>query len=167
MAVPKIEYPDGVNPATHWPDGTPKRGRGGADLAVWRGDKQLVDSRFGARTIGDLALVEPGCSVWSEKRTRVEEPLGGVVIEIIDVRDEDTGFPVRSFRTINPYEPLGVAIRVLSEAEISRDGMEAPESSRIAKQIRRLAEAVAKGKGPLVQRDRDYVAYMHRLMGVV
>jgi hypothetical protein len=144
----------------------------GFNRAVWDGDAPLVAPTPGARTIGDLALLELGCSAWSAQRKNHRgDPLGGVIVDIFDKRNEDTGFAERAFRCLDPYnfEPkLKVPmVHVLLESEIDREAVEGPESSRLRKIIRALAYGISQGRSSLTTTDLEHIAWMHKLAGVV
>jgi hypothetical protein len=142
---------------------------GGFNRAVWDGEAPLVAPARGSRTIGDFTLLEIGCAVWStERKNHREEGLGGVIVDIFDKHNEDTGYVERAFRCIDPYSlrPF-VQVHVLVESEVDREALEGPESARLRKIIRVLAEGIAKGKGALSTQDLEHGAWIHKLMGVV
>lgn len=141
----------------------------GFDRGVWDGEKPLVAPTRGARTIGDFALLEIGCSCWStERKDHRDNPLGGVIIDIFDKRNEDTGYAERAFRCIDSYNlrPF-VQVHVLVESEVDRAALEPPDNARLRKIIRRLAEDIAKGKSSLTTLELDHIAWIHKLAGVV
>lgn len=141
----------------------------GFNREVWEGKKPMVAPTRGARTIGDFALLELGCSIWStERKNHRDEPLGGVIVDIFDKRNEDTGFVERAFRCIDPYSlrPF-IQLHVLVESEVDREALEAPDNARLRKIVRRLAEDIAKGKSSLTTHDLDAIAWIHKLAGVV
>lgn len=141
----------------------------GFDRAVWDGTKPIGAPARGARTIGDFALLELGCSVWSTTRKdHRENPLGGVIIDIFDKLDQETGEVERAFRCIDSYNlrPF-VQVHVLVESEVDRGALEGPDNARLRKIIRRLAEDIAKGKSSLTSLELDHIAWIHKLAGVV
>jgi hypothetical protein len=141
----------------------------GFNRAVWDGEAPMVAPARGSRTIGDLALLEVGCCVWStERKNHREDPLGGVIVGVFEKRDEDTGYPERSFKVIDSYNlrPF-IQTHVIAEREVDREAVEGPESSRLRKIIRALAADIAKGKSSLTTTDLEHIAWMHKLAGVV
>lgn len=103
-----------------------------------------------ARRVGVLALVEKGVSAWSStRRDAYDQPLGGVVVEINDVVDPETGEINRFFTCLDPTgsDRFPVDVRRLAEAEVTPTGIEATPNSRITKLIKRLAGEVHDMKG--------------------
>jgi hypothetical protein len=123
-----------------------------------------------------VALIEPGMIVWSAKRGRAGvdeldgeqvEPLGGVVVDVLDQLVDDDGVLVRerSFTCIDPNMPIGRAVSTLAESEVNAASIES-NSSTTVKLIRRLAGEVAARKrksGILTTDDAEHVRLMHRL----
>lgn len=144
--------------------------------ATWEGRRPLMDPAHGARTIGDLALIEPGCAVWSCQRVDAnEEALGGIVLEITStggrVTDDGEIIPHhRAFRVVNPYiSPPSAGIRLITEAEVLIDGgCELPESSRLVRVIRRMAREIdTRNATMLLPSEGALIHWMVVLAGVV
>ena len=141
---------------------------------VWEGRKPLVDSAFGSRTIGSLALVTVGCSVWTDvekKRSAHDEPLGGIVLDIIhrSFTDGETGEVThdRMFRTYDPLVLFAHAFDYLGEKDVNQDGVESTDSNRLCWTIRRFAREIASRKGLLTPREGQLIADAHRLTTAV
>lgn len=101
-----------------------------------------------ARRVGVLVLIEKGVTVWSStRRDAYDQALGGVVVEINDVVDRETGEISRHFTCLDPYGAGDVTVRRLAEAEVSPTGVEATANSRITGLIKRLAGEVHEMKG--------------------
>ena len=129
----------------------------------------MVETRHGeARRIGVLALVEPGVSCWSSTRKDArEEPLGGVVVEIQDVPNPETGEFERYFTCLDPYGGGKVRVHRLSESEVLPTGIEATTNSRIVNLIKRLACEVAEMKGSYLDIfHADRIRWLGTLAGV-
>lgn len=104
-----------------------------------------------ARRTGLMALVERGVSVWSAERTDARgEPLGGVVVEIEDQLDRETGVVERWFTALDPYGAGPVKARRIAEAEVRPEGVTATDGARITGLIVRLAAEVAALKGSYI-----------------
>ena len=98
-----------------------------------------------------LALVELGVSVWSSTRKDAfDQALGGVVVEINDVLDPETGEIARWFTCLDPYGAGRVKVHRIAEADVNQDGVEATANSRIANLNKRLAKEVHERKGSYV-----------------
>jgi hypothetical protein len=123
----------------------------------------------GARTMGDLALLELGCSVWSRERRHADDvPIGGVIVGVHDVADRETGEVSRVFDVLDPYRTRPhFHFYILTEAEIDRSVLEPPESHRLRTLIRRMGEEVGKGRGLFTPQHVRLVALMHLLTGLL
>lgn len=131
---------------------------------------ELLDRRVSddARRVGVLALVERGVSVWSaERRDAYDQPLGGVVVEIEDVADRETGEMSRFFTCLDPYGGGPVTVRRLAEAEVRQSGVEATAGSRITSLVKRLGAEIGDHKGSFLDPwIADRVRWMYTLVGV-
>lgn len=121
-----------------------------------------------ARRIGVLALVELGVSVWSaERRDAYDQPLGGVVVEIEDVPNLETGEFERFFTCLDPVGGVPVTARRIAEAEVRPAGVEGTASARLTKLVRRLAEEIAAAKGSYLDpHQAQRVRWMYVLTGL-
>lgn len=141
--------------------------RGGAWI---RGETELVDPAFGVRHV-PVEEVTVGCQVWTDiekRRTWRDEPVGGVVLDVIPPQiDPDTGevgLP-RRFLVIDPLvRDLRDAFAVVKADQVTPDGTEAPDRGTIARVVRRFAHELAARLGPLNQRDVELCAHMHALV---
>jgi hypothetical protein len=125
----------------------------------------------------DLAVrqeITEGFTVWSRTiRDANDEPVGGVVLDVVDLVDTETGERQRAFVTIDPYRTRPrLSFHRLAEADVAGDAIELPEPSRCAALARRLCEEVAidghkRRTGLLEPRHAEYVVFAHRLVGVV
>lgn len=124
----------------------------------------------GARTIGDIALLEPGCSVWSTERTwaggEYRFPLGGTIIDVLDKADPETGELVRSFRVLERQRGRAVT-HVLAETELNRDDIKLPNPGSMRTLIRGMALELHQSTGPMTQREVDLLTWMQKLMRLV
>lgn len=105
-----------------------------------------------ALAITDVRFVQPGAIVWSTKRGYAGvgedgsqlEPIGGLVVEVLDVIDRETGEAERAVRTIDPYRTRPrLTWHVLVESEINRETLDAAGPGMIGGLYRRLCEEVA------------------------
>jgi hypothetical protein len=139
------------------------------------GEGPLLDSRFGVRTIGVVAEIQPGVSVWTDldkRRTTRDEPIGGIVLEVIDGIenvDGDTGEIrlIRAFRCFDPLAPFAKAFRTVREDEIGPDGIEGNPSGALAKTVRRFCREVAGGRGLIVGREARLVTDAAHLAAII
>jgi hypothetical protein len=121
-----------------------------------------------ARRVGVLALVELGVSVWSS--TRVDafgQPLGGVVVEIEDVPDPETGEIERYFTCLSLGYGPKVEVRRIAEAEVLQTGVQATDGSTLTKLVKKLAGEVHDAKGSYLDlRASERVRWQYVLTGV-
>lgn len=98
----------------------------------------------------DLRHVDVGVVVWSRSRghegvfddgTQVE-PIGGLVVDIVDEVDPETGEVVRAFVVVDTWRGR-LRLRRLPEADVDRSTMEAAAPGQIARVLRQLCEEVA------------------------
>lgn len=150
-----------------------------ADRAAMRARAERgVDhrSRFGARSIGDFRLVEPGCEVWGRTdgdvaniRRREDDAIGGIVIDVLDeVTDPETGELGRAFHIFNYSEPvIPKAFRFLTEAQVDPDSFAPPQLGRIRGAYRRICRWVGEQRGNAGGLEVDAVAAAARLAAIV
>lgn len=116
-----------------------------------RGGPELLDSRFGARTLGALAEVTLGCELWSRDNLegRLDnhgDPLGGIVVgfDAGGAPDLDTGElrPAR-FECYDPYAPWPHRAFVwLAEPEVDPSSIGPAKPSSLTLAVRRFAGEV-------------------------
>lgn len=160
--------------ADRLPDGRPViKNFGARGFTMMDEGKPLIDKRLGAsRLIGDVALLEIGCLVWSTERRTLhgsdDNPMGGIIVSLSERVDEETGEIVRTFMTIDPYNtrPL-IRPRVLTPREIDRETMERANDGLVRGLFRRLAEEIGKSRGPLTQKTLEFDRWQHNLASVV
>jgi hypothetical protein len=97
------------------------------------------------RLIGDLALIEPGCEVYSRRR-RVAASTddvagGGIVIDAYDRTDPDTGEIVKVFVCVDAYRDRIRAWHI-DEDEVDRTAVVGPDPTKIRRLIRTAGRAV-------------------------
>ncbi len=93
-------------------------------------------------------MIDRGVTVWSSERSDAQgEALGGVVVEITDAVDRETGEIARTFTCLDPYGSGPVKIRQLAESEVRQSGVEATDGSRLAKLVKRLGTEIGETKG--------------------
>ena len=117
-----------------------------------------------SRLITALNEVTLGCSVWSAERRHSDDlPVGGVVVAMEGVVDQETGEVSKLFHTLDPYRRAN-AVHRLSEAEVDLGNLEGPDYSRLNKLVRRMAQDVAEGRGTLLPEHARFVEWMHTLV---
>lgn len=151
--------------------GTANRGqrdRIAANLDRLRAANPEPSTRMGARTIGDMAIVELGCEIWA--RTGVDglmrpgddgdpelegvQARGGIVVEITDttsVTDDGEIMRARAFRCFD-YDPRLEPFRAyttLTEAQVDPARFDPPKASLLKSVVRGWCRQVGAGKGPL------------------
>lgn len=121
-----------------------------------------------SRTIGLFA--------WSTTRRYDDDsPVGGIVVEVMDGHDPDTGEAGTWLRTIDPYRARPVLTwHVLDEGEVDRATVAPADAFTLAAVIRRLCEEVAmrdqhrqRGRGRCPAEHVTLIAYAHRLAGAL
>lgn len=118
-----------------------------ADLLA-QAEEMVAERKGEARRVGVLAMVELGVSVWSSTRKDArDEALGGVVVEINDVPDYQTGEVERFFTCLDPYGGGPVKVRRLAESEVTANSVGATTNSRITNLIKRLGKEVGEMTG--------------------
>jgi hypothetical protein len=125
-----------------------------ANRTAWfRGEKPLLDSRFGATTIGAVTEITVGTELWTcedGRRSWHDEPLGGIVVEIdpgrpatVDDDGEIHDHPAR-YRTYDPLAPWPHrSFTWVAEPEINRDSIRPAERQSMVTAIRRFCLEVA------------------------
>lgn len=125
----------------------------------------------------DARWIDLGTVVWSSTRgyEGVDddgsqlEPVGGVVVEVLDTVDEATGELGRAFRCLDPYRARPrLTWHVLAESEVDRTTLDVAAPSTIGNLYRRLCEEVAmnghKRRSGLVMPEHVALApHIHRL----
>ena len=105
-----------------------------------------------ALAITDVRHVQPGVLCWSAKRGYAGvgedggqlEPVGGVVVAVLDVVDRETGEAERAVRTIDPYRTRPrLTWHVLVESEVNRETLDVAGPGMLGTLYRRLCEEVA------------------------
>lgn len=123
--------------------------------------------------IGDLALIEPGCILWSARRhhsdTQPED--GGVVYDITDAADADTGEIERLYHCASVWRGT-VHLSTVRAVDVDRGSMLGPSSAELKQLVRRaagqLCDCLAKRRlAPFGRHDRLMATVVHRLMPLV
>jgi hypothetical protein len=95
---------------------------------------------------GLLALVEPGCSIYSAEGRRMtaggEVAIGGVIVEEAQDVDRETGDMEKWWTVLDPVGER-VTVRVVRESEIKAAGVDSTSPSTMARLIFRLAAEIA------------------------
>lgn len=105
-----------------------------------------------AKAIGSVALVRPGCEVWSKTRTyqcRGEVfPVGGIVLYEDQRQDRETGDVTRSFLVVDPTRHRCWQHKAwLSELDVDPSTAQSVEPSRLTRLWRVLATQIDR-RGP-------------------
>ena len=143
-----------------------------------RGEAELLDPRFGARTIGAIAEIGPGWEIWTAeggRRNWHEEPLGGIVLHVDSggqpYVDAETGEIVHrpaSFRCYDPLAPWpNKAFVNLAEGEVNAQAVTVADNTSMVIAIRRFCRQVADGPKTLGTLDAQLVIDAARLVAVV
>lgn len=95
------------------------------------------------RLIGDLALIEPGCTLYAKGLRRQggwdgADHKGGTVIDTYDSTDSDTGEIVRTWIVIEPWRGR-IACWHINEDQVDRDGVTGPDAGHLRKLVRQCA----------------------------
>jgi hypothetical protein len=114
---------------------------------TWDGERPLA-----ARLHADVSLVETGWSCWSSKRRRADDSFegrqrGGVVLEIRELADGDTGEIFLRFRTRDPFRPAVVEWLGADEIQVP-DGVERPDRRRLWLMVCALGRSALVGEWP-------------------
>lgn len=91
-------------------------------------------------------MVEAGSTqVWSSTRTdSYGHPLGGLVVSIDESHDPETGEIERAFICVDPFNTRPkLTVHRIAEKEVTQQGVEAVDPSRLTFLVRRLAEDLA------------------------
>lgn len=150
-------------------------------LAFSRGEGPAT--RLSARSIGDMSLIDVGCTVWAKteegghdlSQVRMNsdgEARGGLVVEVTDhteVTEDGEIVKRRAFRCLDPY--LGPesfrAWTLLEEANVDLAACEPPQLGRIRSMYRRACAHVGKQKGNAHADETDLVIVAARLAALV
>lgn len=121
-----------------------------------------------ARRVGVLALVELGVSCWSSTRVDAfDQPLGGVVVELEDVPNAETGEIERWFTCLSLGYGPKVEVRRIAEAEVLQTGVQATDGSTITKLVKKLAGEVHDRPGSYLDiHSSERVRWQYVLTGV-
>lgn len=143
----------------------------------WDGLRPIVDSRLGARTIGDMGLIEPGCEIWAknsdlEDITNVRQWIdgdakGGIVLEVTDIVDRDTGEMLRAFHCWDYTRSIEHAYSTLTEAQVDPSTFAAPSIVRIRNQYRRICKHVATMTSVSTARELQWVLDAAKMAAIV
>lgn len=109
-----------------------------------------------AKAIGSVALVRPGCEVWSKTRTYSSHgevfPVGGIVLYDSTKRDAETGEIERSFLVVDlTRHPVWRHRAWLTELDVDPTTAQSVDVSRLVRLWRTLAGELAY-KAPYRQR---------------
>ena len=105
-----------------------------------------------ALAITHVRWAQPGALLWSTTRGYEGvgedgsqlEPIGGLVVDVLDVVDKDTGEAERAFRVIDPFRVRPrLTWHVLLESEVNRETLDVAGPGTIGALYRRLCEEVA------------------------
>lgn len=155
-----------------------------ADRAAMRARAERgVDhrSRFGAYSLGDFRLVEPGVELWAHvdgpvANIRMKEdggPIGGLVVDVLDgveETDPETGEIElrRAFRTFDYSETVvPKAFHVLLERQVDPDSFMPPQIGRIRAAYRRICRWVGEQRGNATALELDALGAANRLAAIV
>lgn len=146
--------------------------------AYFRGERPLLDSRFGATTIGVVAEITPGIELWTVedgRRNWHDEPLGGIVLEVdpggpatVDGDGEIHDHPAR-YRCYDPLAPWPHrAFTWIPEPEVNRDSIRPAERPSMVTAIRRFCLHVAtSNSGTLDAFEAQLIQHAGRLAAVL
>ena len=103
-------------------------------------------SAWGARRFGELAAIEAGMEVWTDSDPMTDvPPRGGIVLSVNlggTHLDAETGEIIEHAVSYRCYDPQGWPSHpfvTIPEAEILRDSVGVPHSSRLVHAVRRFA----------------------------
>ena len=147
--------------------------------AYLRDNGPLFDSRLGAKTIGDMALLGEGFMAWAKREggdQRIAhdgEARGGIVLEVTDAvtgNEDGEVTKVRAFKCWNPY--IGGpgdyrTFSMLTEAQVDPAACEAPDMATVRRAYRRLAKWVGEQKGTAPLDEIDVAMWCGRLAAIV
>lgn len=129
----------------------------------------------------DLRYISIGCWAWSSTRGRdgVEDdgvtqvdPLGGLVLDVSETVDRETGEVARAFVVADNYRGR-LRLRRLVETEVDRTRMEAAGPGEIARVFRLLCLEIATSDrrrlrtGVVPPEHKTMATYVHRLAGLL
>ena len=134
---------------------------------------QPIKSRYGARTIGDMALLEVGCQVWEHQDPTADyDRRGGMVVEITDASEINEDGEIvrrRAFKYYFWYWKPSVpsAWGILTEDQVDLDACEGPELRHIRSAYRKLCAAVGEQRGNAFAQEFEWVSVAARLAAIV
>ena len=103
-----------------------------------KGQGELVDGRFGAKSLGVINEITPGLEIWVHEsgRRRVDDLNGGVVLAVDAGWVTDDGEIVPA--TFTCYDTRGRRISTVREDEVNRDAIRVPEPKELVLIVRRF-----------------------------
>lgn len=126
-----------------------------------------------SRLIGDLALLEVGCCVWSKERVDDRaNPRGGVIVAVTETVTDD-GEVLREYVCCDPLLTYPLRFIRLGEFELDRETLEPPSEQRNRRLLRRFAEELCRidrhrpRVGPFTADQAALVDYMRALRQVL
>ena len=147
-------------------------------LAWARGERPLVDGRYGANTTGAITEITPGCEIWTVEHGDYDwhqEPLGGIVLSIDPGRPDtvtDDGeiihHPPR-YRCYDPFAPWPhKAFIDIAEPDINPASIAPKPSHELVIAVRRFCRQASLSKHlTLDMGDARLVADAARLVAVI
>lgn len=148
-------------------------------MAYFRGERPLLDSRFGATTIGAVTELGIGMECWTVedgRRDWHQEALGGIVVEVDPGRPDtvnDDGEIIDHPARYRTYDPLVEkwprhSFTWVTEPEINRASIRPAERLSMVTAIRRFCHHVADSRsGVLDGFDAQLILHAHRLATVL
>lgn len=122
------------------------------DSERWAGEKPIAYGT-NARTIGSIALIEPGVRIYSRARGSegVDDegeqiaPTGGIVIDHYDRLDPETQEILRVYQCLAENDQAWPRVRwcAIAESEIDRERVEAAEPFELVRLWRLIGEQLA------------------------
>jgi hypothetical protein len=130
-------------------------------------------SRYGAHTLGARMLARPGCQIWTDldRSRKVDDALGGVLLEIIDTPwagdgvDPETGEVLTARRTFRCWDRMGKGSYVnVPEAMCGPDSIEGFDDRHAIKAAFQMAREFVARRGPqgtrlIVGHDADLIRH--------
>jgi hypothetical protein len=100
-----------------------------------------------AHDIGAVALIEVGAKCYSRTRQDVDGyPLGGLVVEVLDDVDRETGEVVRAYRTLSHAGARPPIEHRLSVSEVDPTTVQPVSMFEALKMLRRLCQEIGASK---------------------
>lgn len=150
-----------------------RRERFDAILAALRSNPRFAEPP--APVHGSAVSRTTGCTIWSRATNDEGFPLlGGVIVDVVDVVDPETGEMVRSYK-VQSYDAGRLVLPLLAEADVDPTRTEAASAGPVADAIRALCAeiAVASGSRPRLRKGAmssfhaGLVAHVFHLAGVL